>query len=377
MENQKKRLFYILVLMILCLVTFGIGGFLGYYFYYNKNKQAPANESVILHAMPIKAEDLVIKTSYVGHVEAIQQVSVVPYISGYLDNIAVIGGQNVKEGELLLSIEDSEYKAKLDAAEASVLKAEANLDYSKNYYERVQKSGRKAFSEIEINKAKNDYLQAEAGLKNAIANKKLAEVNLHYTKIMAPISGLVGNIDLSIGDYVAPSGEILLNIVQTNPIRVVFSLTDKEYLNLRDDNSPFKDSVIKLTLANGKVFKYTGQFKYSDNKFDTHTNSLAVYAYFQNDENELLPNAFVNIDIYKTFKDSVYINKSLINMKPDGYFLNVARNDKIIQQSVFILGEKNNGYVIKNTFLPNDLIITDKLGELPKKAKIIFNISKS
>ena len=110
----------------------------------------------------------------------------------------------------------------------------------------------------------------------------LADVNYSYTIIKAPISGLVGNFTLSTGDYVAPNSGALLSIVQTDPIRVVFSLTDTEYLNMKDGGSLFKDSVIKLRLPNGRQYEYAGEFKYTNNELNKSTNSLAVYAYFKN-----------------------------------------------------------------------------------------------
>lgn len=374
MEKQNERLFYISLIAFLWFVCLGLGVFIYYKFYQAKPKLTDVNEKIItLHAQPIESKDVIVKTNYVGHAEAINQVQIVPYISGYLDKIAVKPGQNVTKGELLLTIEDSLYKAKLEEADAAVMQAEATFNYSKDYYDRVLKSGKKAFSEIDIDKAKDDFLQAEAMLKKAHANKTLAQINLGYTKIMAPISGMVGNFDLSTGDYVAPNNSLLLNIVQTNPIKVVFSLTDKEYLNFYNEGEMFKDGVIKLKLANGKTFKYAGQFMYSDNKINNKTNSLPTYAYFENDKNELLPNAYVDVEIYKTFKNSVSVNKNLVRMQPEGYFVNIGRDGKIIRENVQILAEKGNQYIVKNTFMNGDCIITDEIGHLPNAAKINFD----
>ena len=105
----------------------------------------------------------------------------------------------------------------------------------------------------------------------------------------------------------------MLDIVQTDPIRVVFSLTDVEYLNLtKQSNTPFKYSVIKLKTANGNTFKYNGTFKYTDNKINKATNSLAVYVDFKNDDIELLPNSFVNIEVFNLLKDVILIDKTLV-----------------------------------------------------------------
>jgi len=375
MNRSYKKYIYQLIICFLLLLSLGLGYLL--YFHLRKNASVALSDTITLNAMPIKIENITVTHDYVGYTEAINQVQIIPYLSGYLDKISIKPGQFVKENDLLLTIEDSEYKAKLDMAQASVLEAEASFNYNKNYYERVQKSGAKAFSVVDIENAKNNYLQAEANLKNAYANKDFAEINYNYTRIKAPISGLVGNFDLSHGNYVTPNGHSLLDIVQTDPIRVVFSLTDAEYLDYIKQNNTFKDSVINLVLSNGKTFKYTGHIEYTDNKINKPTNALAVYAYFENEDNELLPNAYVTVEILKTFKDSVFIDRNLVVMEPEGNYLPIGREGKIIMQPVQILAEKENKYILKNSFKANDLIVLDKISDIPPQTKIHFNNVKS
>ena len=375
MENKNERFVYILLLLILCLASFGLGF---YMFKMSDAKEArpvPVNDSITLNAKPIMPGDVTVTNSYVGYAEAINQVQIIPYISGYLQEISVKAGQFVREGELLITIEPNEYKAKLDAAEASVLQAEAAFAYNQNYYDRVQKSGKKAFSEIETDNAKNNFLQSQAALKNAEANRALAQVNYGYTKIKAPISGLVGNFTLSPGDYVSPGNGTFLNIVQTNPIRVLFSLTDAEYLNMaQSEKNLFNDSIIRLKTANGKIFPYPGEFKYTDNEINKTTNSLAVYTYFKNDKNELLPNSFVTVEVEKIFKDSVILDKNFIKMETTGNFVVIARNNAITKVKADIIADKNNQYVLRNTFNAGDLLILDDVSNLKSGANIHFDI---
>jgi len=375
--KKREKFYYTFFLIFLCLVSFGLG-----YFAFNqkllKNTKQDVPDILNIRVKPLKTKDIVIKNTYVGHVEAIHQVNITPYISGYLEKILVKPGQYVQKDDLLVSLEDAEYQARVDAADATLSQAQASLNYNQNYYNRVKKSGKDTFSQTEIDEAQNNYLQAEASLKNAKASKVLAEVNLKYTKIKAPISGLVGNFNLTKGDYVAPNTSNLFNIVQTNPIRVVFSITDKEYLSMKKDSTLFKDSVIKLTLANGTPFLYEGEFKYTDNKVKSETNSLTVYAYFNNHENELLPNSYVTVDVFHTFKDSVLLDKNLIKIQANGYFLTISRHDKILQQPITILSEYEDKFVIKNIFQKDDMVVLDNISNaLMQNKKINFIIQSS
>jgi membrane fusion protein (multidrug efflux system) len=359
----------------MCLISFSLGYFVYNKFHHKEIRHIPINDSITINVLPILPKDLTIKKSYVGNTVAINQVEIKPYVNGYLKKININEGDTVVDGDLLLTIEPSEYKAKLNAAEADVLQAKASFEYNKNYYDRVLKAGKKSFSDIERDDAKNNFHQAEAKLKNALANLKLAEVDYNYTIIKAPISGLIGNYNLSVGEYVSPENGALLDIVQTNPIRVVFSLTDVEYLNLiKQNNTPFKYSVIKLKIANGNEFKYNGKFKYTDNKINKATNSLAVYVDFRNDDNELLPNNFVTVEIYNTLKDIIIVDKSLIRMKENGNFLLIAKNNKIESHLVNILAEKDTFYAIENNFDKNDFIILDNVDEIKQGTELKFNI---
>ena len=167
----------------------------------------------------------------------------------------------------------------------------------------------------------------------------------------------------------------MLNIVQTNPIRVVFSLTDAEYLNMaQSEKNLFNDSIIRLKTANGKIFPYPGEFKYTDNEINKTTNSLAVYTYFKNDKNELLPNSFVTVEIEKIFKDSVILDKNFIKMETTGNFVVIARNNAITKVKADIIADKNNQYVLRNTFNAGDLLILDDVSNLKSGANIHFDI---
>ena len=374
-KDKKERRTYILLLLAMCLISFGFG----YVFFSKINpkeiRPVPVNDSITLNVRPLTPKEISIKNSYVGHTVAVNQVSVVPYISGYLEKVVINEGAVVNKGDLLVIIEPSEYKAKLEAAKAEVLQSSASLEYNKNYYDRVQKSGTKAFSEIERDNAKNNFLQSEASLKNALANELLAKVNYNYTIIKSPIDGVVGNFNLTEGNFVSPENGELLNIVQLDPIRVVFSLTDKEYLNLfKNTDLPFKDSVIKIITSNGETFEHNGVYKYTDNKINKNTNSLAVYVDLKNDKKKLLPNAFVMVDIYKKIKDVISIEKDMVKMKNEGNFITIARENKISEIPINIIAENNNDYIVKNTFNKNDFLVLDNASKLTETANIKLNI---
>ena len=223
MEYGEEKKTYGVLLPVLLVVALLIG-----YFYLKpgpSDKASPENGGeLVLHTAPLQPQDVTVEKTYIGYVTPISDVDVIPYISGFLEDIYVEGGQEVAAGDTLIVIRQNEYKARMDAAAAQVLEAQANFNNAQVYYRRIRNVGARAVSKTEVDNAKASYLSAEAQLAAAKADYELAKVNYDYTVIQAPISGIVGNVSLTKGDYVSPSGQPLLSIIQYNPIRVVFSI---------------------------------------------------------------------------------------------------------------------------------------------------------
>ena len=213
MPKQEEKTYGWLLAVVLVLALLA-----GYYALKETQKAKPqtvtAAKEITLRVIPVKAEDVDIQKSYIGYVTPINEVSVLPYINGFLDKIMVSGGQDVSQGETLVVIKQDEYKANMDAARASVIQAEANFANAKSYYDRIKKAGAKAVSKTEIDSAKASYLSSQAAVAQAKANFALAKVNYDYTEIQAPVNGTVGEVSLTKGDYVSPGGQALFKIIQ-------------------------------------------------------------------------------------------------------------------------------------------------------------------
>ena len=100
-----------------------------------------------------------------------------------------------------------------------------------------------------------------------------------------------------------------------------------------------------------------------------------MYADFKNDKNELLPNAFVTVEVYKDLKNVILIDKNYVKMKENGYFVNIAQNDKITQHKIKIITEMDNKYVVENSFETGDLLVLDDI-KTSTTTNIKFNILK-
>ncbi len=358
---EKKRTIFFTTILVLTAFILGCFSFAAWQKHLKKsaNTSLETSDTLALKALPIKAQDIPFTKRYVGYVVPIHEAEIKPFISGYIEQVMVKGGKYVRKGEVLVVLQQEQYRAELAAAAAEVLKAETALKNASIYYERIKKAGNKAVSPTELDNAQTQFLSAQADLEQAQANYALSKVNFDYTVIRAPIDGIVGEVSLTKGNYVSPASDVLFSIVQYSPIRVVFSITDKEYLQELDKTSPFADDEILLQLADGQIFAKHGVFRYTNNTIDKAANTIAVYADFANIGKTLTPNAYVTVLVRQIFKYSVQIPKNLVSLEENGNYIYLIRNGKISKETINILASENADFIVENTFQKGDFVLAE------------------
>ena len=356
-ENKKQIIGRILAVFVL-IVLLNVG----YRAYHNIHSPFTETSAVLPEIAVIKpkGQKITISYSYIGQVDAINMTEIVPYISGYVEEIAAEGGKEVKKGDVLAIVKQDEYIAALEAATADLSAANADYFNAEKQYERMQKAGLKAVSKTEMDNAEAAYLSAKGALEKARAEQSVAQTNLDYTYLKAPFDGVLGNIDLSLGEYISPESRNLMQLVQYNPIRVVFSVSDKEYLKHlhKTENSNLK---IRLRLANGEMYDYEGKIDYAANAVDAATDSVAIYAEFENPDNELMPNAYVEVFLERTFDDVFLTAKEDVTMHPDGDYVYAITDNVLEQRKIKVLGEYNNQYAVQNDFAADEYLPVEEI----------------
>lgn len=374
MEKKSNRKVYILVVILLIVAAFAAGYFLFAYRYGNeindKKQTVPVSDTLALNARLIQGGSVPFSKRYIGYVTPIHEAQVQPFISGFIEKIAVNGGEYVHKGDLLVVLQQDEYKAELASAYANILKTEANFTNAQTYYERLKKAGPKAVSPTEFDNAQAQFLAAQAEFEQAKANYALAKVNYAYTIIRSPIDGVIGNVFLTEGNYVSPSSAPLLSIMQYNPIRVVFSITDKEYLAEINKTRPFADDEVTLQLADGSIYNQRGQFKYTDNSLNKTTNSISVYVDFINNGKTLVPNSYVTVWIKQILKNAVSVEKNLVLLQEDGSYVYIIRDDQIVKEKIKILASDDNKFILSDTFNKGDYLLLEPMTESDLKKKV-------
>jgi len=317
----------------------------------------PAVKALVLQESPV--DD---RTEYIGTVEPVQQVMVRSEVSGYVDAVHFTEGSLVQEGDLLFTIDQQKYSALVEAGEAMLESAKAELNRAQKFMDRL-KSASSSVSESDLDTALSAYLKAQAILKQAEANLNLAQLDLGYSEIHSPIRGRIGSAMITKGNYVSPATGELARVVQVDPIRVVFSMTDRAYLDARQQALGGNTDVLvaQVRLPNGVMLSTNGKVDFVDNAMNMKTGTMAVRYLFDNPDEMLVAGGYVNILLGKPDRPmGLRVPQRAVLVDPDGsYVLTVSTDGLVGVARVMLGGTVASDVVVTAGLKEGDRVIVD------------------
>ena len=247
-----------------------------------KTEQVPHETPTLIYEQPV-AMDIPVTGSWVGHLDGVDNASIVPQITGYLQTQNYANGAIVKKGEVLFRIDDSTFKDQVSRAKATLEQAQAQLQQL-NYDAEIYKplAAENAISEAQVQ-------QATAAL-------ALAEKNLSYTVLYAPFDGIAGISKTNIGDLVSPESGPLAVVSSVNPIRVNFAVTQQEWIQQAGKNGNEgvqTGSKLDITLKDGTKYPEQATVVAIDRAFNPQTGTIRVQANLPNADYLLRPGMFI------------------------------------------------------------------------------------
>jgi membrane fusion protein (multidrug efflux system) len=237
---------------------------------------------------------------YPARVVAIQRVDVVPQVSGEILEVEFENGADVKEGQVLYRLDPVKYEAAVKNAASKLAECKANVKYAELSYERHKKLlNTRAVSLDAVDNALSQRDSSRSAHAAAQANLVSAKDDLAHCVIVAPISGKIGTSAKTKGNYVNAGSESLVTLVQTSPVRVAFSMANRDFLDLFDASlkNLKNESIVTLTLANGADYDEEGVVEYFENVADERTDTIRVFVVFQNASQRLNVGSSVRISL--------------------------------------------------------------------------------
>jgi membrane fusion protein, multidrug efflux system len=339
-RNMSKG-FLISVLCMVPMIIFGApeGG---------ANKMPPPKADVYIVPAPI---DLSIDLKYPAQVQAYQSVNAYSRVLGVLEEKHFTEGQKVNKGDLLFSIEDDTYKAKVEAAEASLKMNQATYENAKRDWDRIKKLYKKrAVSAERRDSALFAYEEALSGIALAKAELAGAKVDFNYTQVKAPISGIAGLKQVDIGDLVTQNPPMeLVRITQNDQVYLDFSMPLSDFQNIQNGmwSMPEDGKVQVNIISNGKKLDKQGVIDFIDVNIDKSTSTVKMRALVDNSDHSLLAGSFIRVSLEGIVqKDVITIPQKALLQNPLGTIVFIEDKGVAAVRPVIVGKESGDKYVV-------------------------------
>ena len=304
-----------------------------------------------------------------GQVEAIEAVDIQARITGFLKEIAFTQGAGVKAGDLLFEIEPDQMRAAVSSAEAQVARALAAQNAARQSLSRTRTlANRNTASQASLDDAQAAFDIASADVQNAEASLNTAKLNLSYTQVRSPINGTIGRSLFTVGNLVGPNTGALARIVQLDPVRVVFSITDRALIGIRQkeagggivDPESFK---LTLTLANGTDYDERGTIQFIDNEVSAQTGTVAVRALFANPDHILVPGQVVALNLLdESAGELPVVPMASVLQDRQGKYVYVLNEDDTVSRRVITTGARiGNEWAVTDGISAGETIVIEGL----------------
>lgn len=316
---------------------------------------------------------------FVAHAEALQEVDLLPQVDGYVKEILFKEGDLVKEGQVLYRLDDERYQAVVNQRKADLESAEAEARRAERYWERMQKADARGITQLERDNAEAGADTARAAVLQAKANLVVAEYDCKKAQVVAPISGQIGKTTAHVGDYVAPSKGALARIVQVDPIRVSFPLTDRAYVAWRQSERQNRlggnDHRMRLILPDGSTYDREGAFDFDDNQMSLTTATIMMRLRFPNPDRLLVPNSYVTLladkkvpPLYPTVQQT-----AIVDLPQGGVGVYVVKEDGTVEARAVKTLPVHDGLIpIVEGVKAGETVVTSGTRKLRDGAKVVL-----
>jgi len=296
--------------------------------------------------------DIPIYHEYVGQVYGYKDIAIRARVEGFLEGIYFQEGSRVNRGDKLYTVESQPFEADVAAkmsrlAEARTMHAKAQSDLG-----RIKPlAEQNAVSQSDLDGAVAQYEASVAGVEAAEANLRASKIQMSYTKMFSPISGIIGRTKAKVGDFVGrePNPVILNMVSRVDTILVQFFITERQYLNIARFIQDEKKSVRKdqeetqfqLILVDGSVYEHMGKVDFIDREIDPTTGAMLVQASFPNPDELLRPGQFAKVKVrMAVIDDGIMIPQRCITELQGRYSVMVINSENKIEMREVKVGPK-------------------------------------
>jgi len=339
----------------------------------------PAPPPLEIPFITVETRDVTIPIEVVGETIGSIDVSIRSRVNGFLDGLHFEEGSFVSKGDLLYTIDPQPFEAKLAQAQAGYAQAQTGLAKTQADLDRIRPLAEmKAVSEQDLDSAVANFEAARSFVDAASAQVELAQLELSYTRIHAPVEGLIGITSAQVGDYISQqnNGGLLNVISRIDPISVKISIAERAYLTAMRRLSAEKAQgpaggpqpqrkqiALTMILADGSTYEHTGLATKVDRNIDPTTGALSVEADFPNAENLLRPGMFARIRFAAAdIPDAILVPQRAVSELQSEYRIYVINPDDRIDVRQVQVGQRlGSNWIIESGIEPGERVAVEGL----------------
>ena len=335
----------------------------------NEGEGKPGAASPMTMALPVTVMEvqpttIPISAEAVAQTEGAKEVEIRPRVGGILLKRLYNEGEPVKEGAPMFLIDPEPYKIALAQARAALAEQQARIEQARREEARLKGLlETQSISEREYDTAVSDLAVTRATAQRAEADVREAELNLSYTTVTAPVSGISGRFNFSEGALVEPNTSLLTTVIQLSPIWVRFSLSDNELAQLGGRLTEQNVKEVSLILPDGKEYKEKGKLNFAASQIDPALGTQQLRATFENRDKRLLPGQFVRARVVTGERDGVFLlpQPAVMNSDQGSFVYVVNEQNQAIAQPVTTGNWVGKEWVVLDGLKAGDKVIVDNL----------------
>lgn len=341
---------------------------------------AEASAPTEVGVIAVSLRDVPVTFEYVGQTESSQQVEIRARVNGFLEERVYKEGSMVHAGDVMFRMDRKPFEAALESAQAEMNQQRARLDTAQANLNRVRPlAAKNALSQKDLDDATGQQQAAAAALEEARANVTTAQLNLGYTTITSPVTGLSSFAKRQDGSYIDSANSLLTYVAKLDPMWVNFTLSENELLRMREQTTSGALKLpglglleVEIVLADGSVFPTRGRIAFSDASLNTETGTYLVRAEFDNREGHLRPGQFVRVKVLGAERTkAISVPQEAVQQGEQGSFVWTVTADGKAQPRLVEIGEWNGtDWIVNSGLHAGDQVVVDNFIRLAPGAPV-------
>jgi membrane fusion protein (multidrug efflux system) len=332
-------------------------------------KKISAPPPSIVTVMEIARKNVPVTFEYVAQTQSSHLVNIQARVSGFLDKRMYTEGSLVKAGQVLFQMDAKPFQVQLDQAKAALARQEAALETARLNLARIKPLvEQNALSQKDLDDAKGRYESDAAAVEQSRAQVETAKLNLSYTTITSPVTGISSSALQTDGTYINPQDSLLTTVAVLSPMWVNFSISENEMQSYRDQIAkgllvpPAAGKyTVEVILVDGSIYPHEGEITFAEPSYNAETGTFLIRASINNPKGVLRPNQYVRVRLKGALRPkAILVPQRAVQQGPKGHFVWVVdKESKAEQRPVVVGGWYGDNWFIFEGLRSGDRVVVD------------------